>query len=274
MMVTANRELANAERKVVQFLSENATDVVRMSVTEVADRSGTSEATVVRVCKKTGFSGFQEFKIQLAQDFIAPVKAIHEEVAVDDSLGTIIEKVFQANIVALEDTLARLREDDVERAVQLLSEAEQVLLCGVGNSGLIALDAQQRWLRLGLQVSTEVAGHSQAVRAALLGPKDVLVAISHSGSSRDVLEAAKIAIGNGSRLIAITHSGKSPLAEIADVILYTAARETAFKTEAMSSRIAMQTILDMLFVALAIPRHERVIENIMRIRAATAEKRV
>ena len=274
MMLTANRQLATAERKVVHFLAENARDVVRMSVTEVAERSGTSEATVVRLCKKTGFSGFQDFKIQLAQDFSSPVQAIHEEVSVDDTLDTIVKKVFQANIVALEDTLARLRTEDVAKAVQLLSEAEQVLLCGVGNSGLIALDAEQRWLRLGLRVHTEVSGHNQAVRAALLGPKDVLVAISHSGASRDVIDAVKIAQANGSRIIAITHSGKSPLASLADVALYTAARETAFRTEAMSSRIAMLTILDALFVAMAIPRHEQVVETIMRIRRATAAKRV
>jgi RpiR family carbohydrate utilization transcriptional regulator len=273
-MLSASRGLRDAERKVVDYLVRNTADILRMTVTEVAEGSGTSEATVVRVCKKGGLAGFQQFKIRLAQDLVAPLKAIHEEVAEGDDTATVARKVFHANILALEDTLARLQPADVERACDILGQADQILICGVGNSGLIALDAQQRFLRLGLRVAAEAAGDTQAVRAALLGPSDAVLAISHSGASRDVVEAVRTARRNGSRVVAITHLGKSPLTGQADVILATAARETAFRTESMSSRIAMQTIVDLLFVALALRRYETTVNNIMRIRAATAERRL
>lgn len=274
MLLTVNPMLRRAEQKVVDYLVANTEDVIRMTITEVAENSGTSEATVVRTCKKGGFSGFQDFKIRLAQDLIAPMKAIHEEVAVEDDVGQVATKVFHANIVALEDTLAALSGADVEAAADLLDGARKVLLCGVGNSGLVAQDAEQRWLRLGLDVAAEIGGDGQAVRAALLGPRDVVVAISHSGASRDVVEAVRIAKEKGSRVVAVTRLGRSPLAREADVILPTAAKETAFRTEAMSSRIAMQAILDTLFVALSLRRYEQVVDNIMRIRAATAERRL
>jgi RpiR family carbohydrate utilization transcriptional regulator len=273
-MLSASRGLRDAERKVVDYLVRNTADILRMTVTEVAEGSGTSEATVVRVCKKGGLAGFQQFKIRLAQDLVAPLKAIHEEVAEGDDTATVARKVFHANILALEDTLARLQPADVERACDILGQADQILICGVGNSGLIALDAQQRFLRLGLRVAAEAAGDTQAVRAALLGPSDAVLAISHSGASRDVVEAVRTARRNGSRVVAITHLGKSPLTGQADVILATAAREMAFRTESMSSRIAMQTIVDLLFVALALRRYETTVNNIMRIRAATAERRL
>lgn len=268
LMLDPNRGLRLAEQRVVDYLTANASDVIRMTVTDVAEGSGTSEATVVRVCKKAGFSGFQHFKIQLAQDLVSPLKAIHEEVAEDDDTTVVAQKVFHANILALEDTLARLQREDLQKAVDLLDRADQILLCGVGNSGLVALDAEQRWLRLGLRVAAETSGVSQAVRAALLGSDDVVVAISHSGASRDVVETVRLARENGCRVIVVTHFGRSPLVRYADAVLATVARETAFRTEAMSSRIAMQTILDLLFVALALKRHDLAVSNIMRIRTA------
>jgi RpiR family carbohydrate utilization transcriptional regulator len=274
LMLGASRGLRGAEQKVVDFLVQHTSEIVGMTVTEVAEGSATSEATVVRVCKKAGLSGFQQLKIRLAQDLVAPMKAIHEEVAEGDDTGSVARKVFHANILALEDTLARLQAPEVERAIDILGQADQILICGVGNSGLVALDAQQRWLRLGLRVAAEVAGEMQAVRAALLGPRDAVVAISHSGGSRDVVEAVRTARRGGCRVIAITHLGKSPLTRQADVVLATAARETAFRTEAMSSRIAMQTIVDLLFVTMALQRYETTVDNIMRVRAATAERRL
>ncbi len=273
-MLSTGRDLRAAERKVVDYLVKNRADILSMTVTEVAEGSGTSEATVVRVCKKGGVAGFQEFKIRLAQELVSPLKAIHEEVAEGDDVASVTRKVFHANILALEDTLASLQPAVIERAIDILEQADHILICGVGNAGLVALDAEQWWLRLGLRVAAEAAGEMQAVRAALLGPRDAVVAISPSGSSRDVLETVRTARRKGSRVIAITHLGKSPLTREADVVLATTARETAFRTEAMSSRIAMQTIVDVLFVTLGLRRYETTVDNIMRIRAAMAARRL
>lgn len=274
LLLDLNDELRPAERKVVDYLVQHAAEAIKLSVTDIADGAGSSEATVVRVCKKAGFGGYQDFKIRLAQDLVAPIKAIHEEINVGDSLHAVIQKVFHANIAALEDSQRALDPVLMARAVALIEKAGQVLLIGAGNSGLVAEDGALRLLRLGMRVIAEKSGHDQAVRAALLNEGDVVIAISHSGTSRDVLEAVEIARKQGAMIVLITNRPRSPLGRVSHLVLTTDARETAFRTEAMSSRIVMHTILDTLFVLLGLARYEQTFENVQRVRTATAVKRV
>ena len=266
--------LAPAELRVADYLVGHPEDAIRLSVTEVAARAGASEATVVRLCKKAGFQGFQELKIRMMRDLVPPIRAIHEEVDIDDTVGAVVQKVFSSSVAALEETGRALDLESLERAAGIIDDAGRVLLFGVGNSGLVALDAAERLLRLGVQVVAETGGHDQAVRATLLGPGDAVVAVSHSGATRDVIEGVEIARRRGARVIAVSHQLRSPLASLCDVVLTTAAQETAFRTEAMAARLAMLTILDAVFVLVSLRRYDDTVANIARIRDATAAKRV
>lgn len=269
------RERAGAaERRVIDVVCRDPAHVLIMTAGEIAHLSGVSEATVARVWQKAGFTGFEDMRAQLARDLGEAVTAIHEEITPDDDPGTILHKVFQSNAVALTDTLATVPPQAVSEAVALLERADTVLVCGVGNSGLLAEDAQQKWLRVGLRVYAATDTAAQAVHAALLGPSDVVVALSHSGTSRSVWETVQVARGRGAKVIAITRRTASPLSERADVVLPTAARETAFRSEAMSSRLCMLSIVDSLFVALAMRRRALTLENLQRIRAAMSMKHV
>lgn len=274
LLTTLRDDAAAAERRVIDAVLADPAEMLTLTASEIARRSAVSEATVVRVWRKAGFDGFQEMKLQLARELALGVSAIHEEVAPEDGVGTILDKVFQANVLALGDTRAALAAQTLERAAELFLGARQILVCGVGNSGLLAQDAEQKWLRVGLSVRAAVDGASQAIHAALLRPGDLLVALSHSGTSRDVLEAAVIAREGAVPVVAITRRGASPLADLADVVLGTVARETAFRSEAMSSRLAMLSIIDALFVILALRRQEPTLENLVRIRRATRRKHV
>lgn len=274
LLESLREHAAAAERRVIDAVCANPAEILTLTASEIARRSAVSEATVVRVWRKAGFEGFQELKIQLAGELSRSVSAIHEEVGPEDGTDTILDKVFQANVLALGHTRAALSADLMDRAAALFSDAGQILVCGVGNSGLLAQDAEQKWLRVGLSVRAAVDGASQAIHAALLGPGDVMVALSHSGTSRDVLEAVTVAKEGGVAVVAITRRAASPLAEQADVVLCTVARETAFRSEAMSSRLAMLSIIDALFVMLAVRRSERTLDNLVRIRRATQAKHV
>jgi len=257
-----------AEQRVIDVVCGDPAHVLAMTAGEIAHVSGVSEATVARVWQKAGFTGFEDMKEQLARDLSGAVTAIHEEITPEDDPASILHKVFQSNAVALNDTLAILPPQAVGEAVALLERAETVLVCGVGNSGLLAADAQQKWLRVGLRVYAATDTAAQAVHAALLGPSDVVVALSHSGTSRAVWETVQVAKGRGAKVIAITRRTPSPLSVRADVVLPTAARETAFRSEAMSSRLCMLSIVDSLFVALAMRRQNLTLENLQRIRTA------
>lgn len=266
--------LAPAERKVAAWVVEHPGDAIQLSVTEVADRAGASEATVVRLCKKAGFQGFQDLKVRLLRDLVPPIRAIHEEVGIDDGVGAVVQKVFSSTVAALEETGRALDQAALQRAADLLDGADQVVMFGVGTSGFVARDAADRLLRLGLRVLAVTEGHHQAVRATLLGPRDAVIAISHSGATRDVIEAVEIARRRDARVIVVSHQLRSPLASLSDVVLTSAAQETAFRTEAMAARLAMLAILDTLFVLVSLRRYDATLENIASIRDATAAKRL
>jgi len=160
------------------------------SVNEVAAAARVSEATVMRLCRLLGFRGFQDFKIALARELVTPIKRLHEEVAPGDDPATIVHKVFQANLAALQDTLAVLDMEAMAAAAQDLRAARLILLIGVGTSGPIVEDAANKFFRLGLLVRAVTDAHLMMMAAALLTPADVVVAVSHSGSTRDTVETA------------------------------------------------------------------------------------
>ena len=193
------------------------------------------------------------------------MQRLHEEVAEGDDTATIVHKVFQANMAALQDTLTVLDMEAMAKASQWLLAARSVLLIGVGTSGPIVTDAANKFFRLGLLVQAVTDAHLMMMAAALLTDRDVLVAVSHSGSTMDTAEAAKTAKNAGARVICITNNSLSPLTKTADLILVTASRETRFRQEAMASRLCQTSILDSLYTLIALARPEAALANLAKI---------
>lgn len=262
-----------AERRVAEWLLANAHEVLRISITELAERSGVSETTVVRLSRKLGFRGFQELKIRIAQDLVSPGHGIHEDVSPNDDASSICQKVFASSIAALQSTLSIVDPNAVERAARLLNESTEVVFFGVGGAACVAADAAQRFVKLGLVTQAISDSHAQAVKASLMRPGSVAVGISHSGSTRATVEALDLARRSGAATVCVTSFGRSPITRVSDVCLFTSAKETAFKTEAMSSRVAEMVLLDALFVAVALLRYDTAVANIARAREVNADKR-
>lgn len=257
--------LKAALRKVADVVLDRPELAIYASVNEVAAAAGVSEATVMRLCRLLGFRGFQDFKIALARELVTPIKRLHEEVAEGDDPATIVHKVFQANLAALQDTLAVLDMDALAAAAEALQAARLLLLIGVGTSGPIVEDAANKFFRLGLPVRAVTDAHLMMMAAALLTPDDVLLAVSHSGSTRDTVETAKAAKNAGARVICITNNSLSPLTKTADLILVTASRETRFRQEAMASRLCQTSILDSLYTLMALARPQEALQNLAKI---------
>jgi DNA-binding MurR/RpiR family transcriptional regulator len=191
---------------------------------------------------------------------------IHEDVNVDDKVKVILRKVFHANVQTLTDTLQVVDETAVEQAVDLLTAAQRITFFGCGGSGIVAQDAAHKFMRTGKTVLAHTDKHLQLIHAALLGGEDLVVGISHSGRNQDLLDALRAAKSAGARIITITHYGPSPIARLADVTLYTMSRETAYRRESLSSRIATLAIVDVLYVGVGLRLHEEVVRNIQTIR--------
>lgn len=250
-------------------------DVVHLSITELAEVTECAEATIFRLCRLIGLKGYQELKISLASEMVEqPVQNIHEEVSSEDNMMQVARKIFTSNIIGITDTLNVLDEASLEKAVELLDKAKNVCFYAVGGSAPIAMDAYHKFIRAGLNCIAHSDPHLQVMTAALLNHESVAVAISHSGSNKDVIEAFKVAKKAGAKTIAITSYTKSPLAQMSDVKLYTSTKETSFRTEAISARIAQLCVIDALYVGISLARQEETLGNLQKIREVISTKRV
>ncbi|MCM3761972.1 MurR/RpiR family transcriptional regulator [Alkalihalobacillus oceani] len=267
-------KLRGAEKKVVNFIEKNHEEIIHLSITEVAERSQTSESSVVRLCKRLGYKGFQDMKIHLAKEVISPEKQIHEVIEKNDDVITIKKKVFQSNIQALYDSLEVCNDSQLEHAVNAISKANRIEFYGTGGSGVVASDAQHKLLKLGIKTFAYSDAVLQWMSASVLTEKDVVIGISHTGSNTDVLHAMRLAKEAGATLICITNSSKSPITQISDIILQTSSKETLFRTDAISSRIAQLTIIDILVAALANNNYEYYYQQLQKTRKSTIEKKL
>jgi DNA-binding MurR/RpiR family transcriptional regulator len=261
-----------AEKRVAEAILAEPDAIVLASISEVAERSNGSDAAVSRFARKIGYGSFAEFKLALSRDLVSPTQAIYEEVELDDDVETVVAKVAAGNIRAIDDSVRSLDQDTLAEAARRISAANRVGFFGFGGSAIAAQDAMSHFMRALGSAFHLVDAHEQAIWAALSGPGDVLLLASHSGNSRDLVELAALASGAGAFVIAITNHGGSALAEVADLNLYTSTREGRFREEALSSRIATLTVIDILYVLVALQRPEEMAERGEKIRAAIEAK--
>ncbi|HXW76668.1 MAG TPA: MurR/RpiR family transcriptional regulator [Candidatus Eremiobacteraceae bacterium] len=265
--------LRTAEKRVADYIRDHPEELIHLTVTELADATQTSESTVVRLCQKLGYKGYQEFKIMLARDLVAPADTIFEAITPTDPIDVLKSKVFQANIQALRDTIEVLSDDMLRRAADAIGGAAKMEIYGIGGSSSIAWDAYHKFHRIGIECIAHSDSDMMATSATLLGPGDVALGISHTGSTRDVVDAMRFAKEAGATTICLTHNATSPITKVSDITLFTAARETAFSSDAMTSRLAQLSIIDTVYLAVALSHYDRSLEHIQKTRRASSTKR-
>jgi DNA-binding MurR/RpiR family transcriptional regulator len=254
--------MAKGARRIADFVLAQPDRIVAMSVTELAEQTGVSEGSIINFCRGIGLSGFQQMKLSLAREIVQPVQYIHEDVAREDDMDTICRKVFHSGIQALRDTLSVLDRAALTQAVAVIRAAKRVEVYGIGSSAPIAEDTHYRMLRIGLDVRVVVDSHIQAISASRCDPDVAVLTISHTGATHETVAATRLAKEAGAKTIVITNFARSPIQAYADVVLFTMARETSFRTEAMTSRIAQLCVVDALIAALALADYERSVETL------------
>ncbi|OYX72786.1 MAG: transcriptional regulator [Caulobacter sp. 32-67-35] len=251
------KTLGPTSRLIADFILSQPDAVMRMSVTELSEQTGSSQGSVVNFCQNLGLSGFQQLKLSLAQAVVQPVQYIQEDLARTDDVETICRKMFHAGIQALRDSMSVLDPKSVAAAVEAIRKAKRIEIYGIGSSAPIAEDAHYRMLRIGLDAKAVTDSHIQAISASRTGPDVAVLTISHTGSTHETVVATQLAKEAGATTIALTNYARSPIQSHADVTLFTMARETMFRTEAMTSRIAQLCVIDTLIAALALADYER-----------------
>jgi RpiR family carbohydrate utilization transcriptional regulator len=247
--------LAPAEQRVGKLLLTDPRTFSTLPVTELADRAGVSKPTVVRFCRSMGYEGLSDFKLKLAGSLSEGVPFIHRNVGAQDNSNDVLVKVIDNTVTAFLKYRNDASSAQIDKAAEAIAlthkKGKRLEFFGVGNSGIVAQDAQHKFFRLGFHTISHSDGHMQIMSASLLGPGDCLVVFSNSGRTRDLLDSCDIAKKNGATTIVVTASG-SPLANAGKIHLAADHPESYEKFSPMVSRLLHLMIVDVLATAVAL----------------------
>lgn len=270
--------LRPAERRIGEALIADPESFATRSIAEIADLAQTSTTTVVRFTRRVGYERFKDLRHDLTEQNLrermaaADAGSLPSDISPDDGMVDIVAKIARNESLSIADTAEVVDIAALERAVEAIDAAERIDLYGVGASAIVAVDLQRKLARIGRVAIEWPESHAAWTAAAVLGPSAVAVAISHTGSTTDTVEFLRIASASGATTIAITNHERSPLASAADIVLRTAARETAFRSGALGSRIAQLMVVDCLFTGVAQARYEASIAALRKTREAISQR--
>lgn len=265
--------MGNSERKIADWITVNFQEIIGLSINELASRCGCGEATIVRFSRRLGLSGYQELKLKIAQESANTAAGGVLGIEESDHCYDIFTKRIHDIAVALENTKSVLDPDSIEKAATVIKDARRIVIFGLGNSASIAVDAQHKFLRAGLDAIAYCDNHMQAIAASHLHKGDVAIGVSHSGASIDVVDALKTARETGATTICITNFGESPINEHSDIILNTRSDETKYSILAMSSRIAQLAIFDAIYTYIVMHSNKAAVRAIKDAETALHSKK-
>ncbi|WP_044573624.1 MurR/RpiR family transcriptional regulator [Streptomyces iranensis] len=248
--------MTRSMHRVAEAVAGDPAGCAALTVTGLAERTGTSEATVVRTSRLLGYPGYRDLRLALAalaaQQAAGRAPAVTADIAVDDPIADVVTKLAREEQQCLADTAAGLDTSQVEAAVSALATARRIDVYGVGASSLVGQDLVQKLLRIGLIAHAHADPHLAVTNAVQLHSGDVAIAITHSGRTTDVIEPLRVAFERGATTVAITGRPNGEVAQYADLVLTTStARESELRPAAMSSRTSQLLVVDCLFIGVA-----------------------
>ena len=261
-----------AEKRIADYLLTHTGEIIDLPISELAKMCDCGYATIVRFSRRLGLCGYQELKLRIAAELNAS-SSISSEIEKNDSCFNIFKKRIIDISESLYNTETVLDAEALDKAAAALNKAERIVIFGLGNSAAIAQDAAHKFLRLGLSAQACCDNHMQAIIASHLKRGCVAVAISHSGSSKDIVEAIQLSKACGATTVAITNYSASPLADSSDITLFTKADETKHSILAMSSRISQLAIIDSIYTYMMLNSNKRSKQAIYNTEIALQNKK-
>ncbi|HHW68610.1 MurR/RpiR family transcriptional regulator [Defluviitalea raffinosedens] len=244
-------QFTKAEKKVADFILTNPKEVLFMSITDLAEACEVGDTTVFRFCKTMDLKGYQEFKMVLSLSLNDGQEEMNtytgNNISINDSFAEVAKKVLNTNINALTETYSLIKEEDVDKAINMLHEARMIYFFGVGASMLTAMKAMNKFLRIENKVFCIQDSHMQSMMAATMTSDDVAVLFSYSGATKDTIHVAQLAKKAGAKTICITRFIKSPLSSYADLTLLSGANEGPLQGGSTSAEISQLFLIDLLY---------------------------
>lgn len=269
MLTKVSSKLPPSERKLAEYILKYPHDAIQLTAKELGERSLASGAAVMRLCKSLGLQGFPELKIRIAGDLQQQHEIKYQDITAHESLTSVVEKMTSNSLRAIQETREIMNYSSLERAVHAMKEAGTIHFFGVGASGIIAQDAQQKFIRIRKTASAFTDIHAAAMMIANARANDVVFGISFSGETQEVAKLLELGRQQGAITVSLTRFGSSIVAQKADIHLFvSSSEEKTFRSGATSSRIAQMHIIDILFMSMVTDEYDDTVQHLQSTRDA------
>jgi len=260
---------------VAQYVIDHPHETINSSIQHLANLTNVSEATIVRLSKKIKCKGFQDLKMKIAMELNNANERgpDYDELNMNYSKESVINSISQSNIKSIKNTAQILSPEELEQAILILNKARKICVFGIGASSIIAEDLKQKLTRIDKWCEVGKSYDEQATLSANLTNEDVVIAISNTGQTEDMIQSLSLARDKGSQIISITKYSKNYIADLANINLFFSSVEKPVRSAAMSSRIAMLNVIDILFISLASRNYERYTKLLENTRQAVKVKK-
>ncbi len=265
--------LSNSEKRIADYIMESHEAVLEMSTQEIAKKTETSAATIVRFCRALGFKGIIDFKYHMMSEQLTAIEN-YNVIQESDSIRTIKQKTFRFNKSAMDETLSILDDTAIQKAVEVIGKAKQVAIIAEGGSGTSARSAFDVLLQINIPCVLLEDAIFQVIGASKLTSDDVALVVCHSGQSRNAVEGIEVAKKAGATTIGIVGIVGSPIVKYLDIVIYTGVAEHPFFSNMIAARISELNVISTLHGALSIERSDELGDYISEINKLLSLKRV
>ncbi|WJY26373.1 MULTISPECIES: MurR/RpiR family transcriptional regulator [Sporosarcina] len=261
--------LSPSEKKVAAFILNDPACILTMPIAELSAKSHASEATIIRMCRALQFKGYHDLKLGISASLSshqAEGKTYYADMPADQGMDQIVDYVSYTAMQSIKSTISLVDRQQMEAVVELLLSARRIAVLGVGASGIVALDFEQKCKRIDTWCEALTDSHTQLMTAVHLTEKDVMLAISYSGETKEIVEAVQVAKQRGVSVISLTRYGSNKVRSLADIALYASPTEHSIRSGATVSRISQLTVIDILFMGMVSKNPDSSVERLNRTR--------
>lgn len=245
-----NFKATKSDKLLINYIKNNIEDVFYKPISQIAKESNIGEATITRFSKKIGFNGLQDFKVTLAQEISSnsnKKNIINSNIENNESAIDTARKLLTSNVNTLENTVDIINSEDIHKCAKLIINAKKIYFVGIGYSGIIAQDSNYKFMRIGLNCVSFDSSHTMIMMASIMEKGDLLISISHSGETEEIIRTVELAKENKVDVIAITENKESVLKDVSDVHLAYVSGETVLETGSISSKLAQIFLIDLVY---------------------------
>lgn len=268
-----NFKVTKSDKILIEYIKNNIEDVFYKPISQIAKESNIGEATITRFSKKMGFSGLQDFKVTLAQEISSLSKnrnIINSNIENNEPVIDTAKKLLATNISTLESTVDIINGSEIHKSAQLIINAKRIYFIGIGYSGIIAQDSNYKFMRIGLNCLSFDSSHTMIMMASIMQKGDLVIAISHSGETEEVIKTVEMAKQNEVDIISITKKKESSLKSTSDIHLEYISEETLLETGSISSKLAQIFLIDLIYTQVVKEKFNEAID--MKIKTTDAIK--